>query len=241
MDDASLRASDADREEAVAALREHLLAGRLTLEEFSQRVEAALGAKFGKELTQVQEDLPQAVLRTASSRRKPARFTAAVLGHVARRGRFRLRRRAVAASAFADLDFDLRDATVDQQRTVVTVLAAFANVDVYVPEGVNVDVTGLTVLGHRRDCGRDTDRPDAPVVHVRVLGLAGTVDVWRVPPDMRASSYSDIFRTLENKRRELPGLERDASRASSATCRDVRASAELRSVPRMRSIRRSRS
>jgi hypothetical protein len=34
MDDASLRVSDADREQAVMVLREHLLAGRLTLEEF---------------------------------------------------------------------------------------------------------------------------------------------------------------------------------------------------------------
>jgi hypothetical protein len=44
MDDSSMRVSDADRDEAVAVLREHLLAGRLTLEEFSERVEAALQA-----------------------------------------------------------------------------------------------------------------------------------------------------------------------------------------------------
>jgi len=38
MDDASLRVSDADRDRAVVALREHLLAGRLTLEKFSERI-----------------------------------------------------------------------------------------------------------------------------------------------------------------------------------------------------------
>jgi hypothetical protein len=86
----------------------------------------------------------------------------------------------------------------------VTVLAAFANVDIYVPEGVNVDVSGLTILGHRRDWGRDTERPAAPVIHVRVVGVAGTVDVWRVPHDMHASSYSDIFRALEGRHRQLP-------------------------------------
>ena len=42
MDDASLRVSDADRDRAVIMLREHLLAGRLTLEEFSERVDAVL-------------------------------------------------------------------------------------------------------------------------------------------------------------------------------------------------------
>jgi Domain of unknown function (DUF1707)/Cell wall-active antibiotics response 4TMS YvqF len=203
MDDPSLRVSDADREQAVAALREHLLAGRLTLAEFSDRVEAALTARVGGELARVQEDLPT-VDPAAGSRRKPARFTAALFGRAVRRGRLRLRGRAVAASVFGDLDFDLREATIDHRETAVTVLAAFGNADVYVPEGVNVDVGGITVFGHHRDWGRDAGRPDAPTVHVRVLGLAGTVDVWRVPHDMQGSSYSAIFRQLEDRRRELP-------------------------------------
>jgi hypothetical protein len=204
MDGASLRVSDADREQAVIVLREHLLAGRLTLEEFSERVEAALRARSGGELARIGEDLPEIFVEAAGSRRKPARFTAALLGHVTRRGRLRLRRWAVATSAFGDLDFDLREATIDRRQTAVTVLAAFGNVDVYVPEGVNVDVGGITVFGHRRDWGRDVGRPDAPVVHVRVLGFAGTIDIWRVPHDMRGSSYSDIFHQLEDRRRQLP-------------------------------------
>jgi len=204
MDDGSLRVSDADREQAVILLREHLLAGRLTLEEFSERVEAALRARSGGELARVGEDLPAVFLEAAGSRRKPARFTVALLGHVTRRGRLRLRRWAVATSAFGDLDFDLREATMERRQTAVTVLAAFGNVDVYVPEGVNVDVGGITLFGHRRDWGRDADRPDAPTVHVRVLGFAGTIDVWRVPHDMHGSSYSDIFHQLEDRQGQLP-------------------------------------
>ena len=115
-----------------------------TLEEFCERVDAALRARVTGELARLQDDLPEALTGTGgASRRRPARFTAALLGHVVRRGQFRLRRRAFAASAFGDLDFDLRDATMDKGRAAVTVLAAFGNVDVYVPEGVNVDVGGL--------------------------------------------------------------------------------------------------
>lgn len=204
MDDASLRVSDADREQAVIVLREHLLAGRLTLEEFSERVEAALQARSGGELARTREELPEIFPAAAGSGRKPARFTSALLGHVTRRGRLRLRGRTVAASAFGDLDFDLRDATTDRRQIEMTVLVAFGNVDVYVPEGMNVDVGGLTLFGHRRDWGADAGLPDAPVVHVCVLGFAGTVDVWRVPHDMRQSSYRDIFRELEDRRGELP-------------------------------------
>lgn len=204
MDDSSLRASDADREEAIAALREHLLAGRLTLEEFSGRVETALQARFGTELARVQHDLPVLPLEPGGSRRKPARLTAALLGHVVRRGRLRLRGWAVAASAFGDLDLDLRDATIDKRRTRVTVLEAFGNVDVYVPEGVNVEVSGLTVFGRRRDWGPDADRPDAPTVRIRVAGFVATIDVWRVPHDLHGASYDDIIGRLQNRRRELP-------------------------------------
>src|SRR5581483_1713733 len=113
MDDASLRASDADRERAVATLREHLLAGRLTLEEFTERVGAALRARVTGDLARLQDDLPAVYAPTAGSCRKPVRFAAALFGHVARRGRLRLRRRVVALSACADLDFDLRAASID--------------------------------------------------------------------------------------------------------------------------------
>jgi hypothetical protein len=204
MDDASIRVSDAEREQAVVVLREHLLAGRLTLDEFSERVEAALQARVSGELARVQEDLPAVSSTGSRPGRKPARFTAALLGHVARRGGFRLSRWTLAASALGDLDLDLREATIDEPETSVTVLVAFGNADIYVPEGVGVDVSGMTIFGHRREWGRDTGRPDAPAVRVRVLGCFGTVDVWRVPHDMRGS-YSDIFRQLEKRQRQLPG------------------------------------
>jgi Domain of unknown function (DUF1707)/Cell wall-active antibiotics response 4TMS YvqF len=207
MDDPSLRVSDADREQVVVTLREHLLAGRLTLEEFSERVEAALRAQVGGDLAHIQADLPRTFRERTDSHRKRARFSTALLGHVVRRGRLRLPGWTVATSAFGDLDFDLRDATIDKQRTAVTVLAAFGNVDVYVPEGVNVDVGGLAVFGHRREWGDDTGRPDAPTVHVRVLGFAGTVDIWRVPHDLRGGSFRDIIRQLHPRRGERDQAE----------------------------------
>jgi Domain of unknown function (DUF1707)/Cell wall-active antibiotics response 4TMS YvqF len=207
MDDSSIRVSDADRERAVSALREHLLAGRLTLEEFTERVGAALQARVRAELARIRQDLPDLAASPADLAgpvRRPARVTAALCGHVSRRGQFRLAAKSVAASACGDLDLDLRDAIISQRRTRVTVIALAGNVDVYVPEGVNVDVTGLTVLGHRRDWGNSTGGPEAPTVTLRVIGVAGTVDVWRVPPELRGSTYSDIIRHLEGRARQLP-------------------------------------
>jgi hypothetical protein len=75
----------------------------------------------------------------------------------------------------------------------------------FAPEGIKVEVSEVTVFGHRREWGRDADRPDAPVIHVQALGFAGTIGVWRMPQDMRDASYSDIFRQLEDRQRQLPG------------------------------------
>jgi hypothetical protein len=56
--DPRIRASDADRDRTAALLREHLAAGRLTAEEFSERLDAAYAAKTLGELDQLLADLP---------------------------------------------------------------------------------------------------------------------------------------------------------------------------------------
>jgi hypothetical protein len=203
MDDPSMRVSDADREEAVIALREHLVAGRLTLEEFSERVEAALRASVSGELAQAQQDLPAASSEAGLARRKPTRLTTAVFSHVARRGRLRLRRWTFGATAFGDLDFDLRDAVMDQPRSAVNLLLVFGNVDVYVSEHVNVEVSGITIFGHLRNRGQDVAAADAPTIRVRAVGCFATVDVWRVPHDAQGT-YGDIIRQTKQRERQLP-------------------------------------
>ena len=79
------------------------------------------------------------------------------------------------------------------------------NIDVYVPEGVNVDVTGLTLFGHRRDWGNDATAHDAPTITVRAAGVFGTIDIWRVPAAMHDATRRDVIRHLEGKPpRQLP-------------------------------------
>jgi hypothetical protein len=56
--DPRLRAADADRDRAAALLREHHAAGRLTAEEFRERLDRAYQAKTMGELDQLLADLP---------------------------------------------------------------------------------------------------------------------------------------------------------------------------------------
>lgn len=56
--DPTIRASDADRDRAAALLREHHAAGRLTAEEFSERLDSAFAAKTVGEIDGLLRDLP---------------------------------------------------------------------------------------------------------------------------------------------------------------------------------------
>jgi hypothetical protein len=66
---ADMRASDADRERALVALRAHGADGRLSPEELEQRVEAALKARTHGELRALFSDLPSEPRRVARERR----------------------------------------------------------------------------------------------------------------------------------------------------------------------------
>ena len=58
-----VRAGDADRDAAAAALGEHFAQGRLTLDELNARLDATLTATTHGELSQANRDLPDAPAR----------------------------------------------------------------------------------------------------------------------------------------------------------------------------------
>jgi Domain of unknown function (DUF1707) len=71
-DTSSLRVADSDRDELAGELREHVVAGTLTPEEFEERVERAYKASTRGELDALKADLPMspaAVERSLQARR----------------------------------------------------------------------------------------------------------------------------------------------------------------------------
>jgi hypothetical protein len=65
-----VRASDAEREEIISALRTHAGDGRLDVEELDQRIEAAYSAKTRRELVALTKDLPRAPRAPRDERRE---------------------------------------------------------------------------------------------------------------------------------------------------------------------------
>jgi hypothetical protein len=60
-----IRIGDAEREAAATSLREHYAAGRLTMEEFQERLDATFAAKTNLDLAKITADLPYSSTYTA--------------------------------------------------------------------------------------------------------------------------------------------------------------------------------
>ncbi|MDQ1461301.1 MAG: hypothetical protein QOI08_2785, partial [Actinomycetota bacterium] len=177
----ALRASDADRERTVALLREHAAVGRLTLEEFTERMSTAYLARTHDELAALARDLPAVPQAHAASRRRPTRFLLALLGSSTREGRIRVPRRIGCLMGFGNIDLDLRQATLETDVTTIVAFGAFGAIDVYVPEGVEVDLHGFALGGHRQVRGNDPlPVAGTPLVRVFVFSVFAGVDIWRV-------------------------------------------------------------
>lgn len=198
------RASDAERDQTLSVLREHAAAGRLTLEEFSERTERVYAARTTGELELLGADLPATPEERA--RPRPKRLTLAVLGNTQRTGRWRLPRFSTGLVLLGDADLDLRQAELEGGVASITVWVLFGNVDLYVPEGVEVDLGGVSIFGHRREWGRDVPPlPGTPLVRIRIFSLFGTADLWRVPAAWIGRSFGQVIKALRRDAEpELP-------------------------------------
>jgi Domain of unknown function (DUF1707) len=72
MSDGGIRVSDAEREWASAALREHFAAGRLDEEELAERLDAVYAARTREQLSAVRGDLPELPLSVRERREELA-------------------------------------------------------------------------------------------------------------------------------------------------------------------------
>lgn len=170
-------ASDAERERACTILREASVDGRLTLDEFSQRIGRALAARTRDQLAEVTRDLP-AVLPPSAVRRLPVRWSVALLGGVERRGFWRVGELSWAIAFMGGCNLDLRGAAISAPVTTINAISVMGGVDVIVPPGVEVELEGVAVMGSKTlKLSGPPPGPGAPVVRVNAFALMGSVTV----------------------------------------------------------------
>ncbi len=178
-----VRVSDAEREAVVARLNQATGEGRLTLEEFSDRVTAALAARTQGDLDVLVDDLPAAYRAPSAAVALPAGLATRVsqvipVGAVKRGGRFRLDRDMELGAVVGSVKLDLRQAEMAASVVHLHVRTVLGSVKIWVPHAISVEVSGQTVVGSRT-VAEEAPRPGAPLLRLRVDTVVGSVKIYR--------------------------------------------------------------
>jgi Domain of unknown function (DUF1707)/Cell wall-active antibiotics response 4TMS YvqF len=175
-DHSPVRASDAERDRTVEALAAATAQGRLSLEEYSQRSEAALTARTLGDLAGLTVDLPSQP--PGDPGQAPEKITA-VLGNESRKGPWVVPSHLTVRSVLGDCHLEMQQAIIHQRVTTIDATVRFGTVTVFVPDGVDVRMTGRAVLGAKSSELRGEPQPGAPVIVVRCDVVCGSVTVRR--------------------------------------------------------------
>jgi hypothetical protein len=207
--DASLRVSDAERDQTLRTLGEHAAVGRLTLDELEERSSRALAAKTRGELATLTGDLPREAGQdhpAPTLAKKPVRWMVAIMSGSHRRGRFRAVGSINAIAIMGGDEIDLREAEIEGGELTLNLVAVMGGANIYIPDTVELDVGGFSLMGGNTEVGSERPpRPGAPVIRLRAWNLMGGATIFRVPPQARGLGLKEARRLAKAAGRgELP-------------------------------------
>jgi class 3 adenylate cyclase len=176
----TIRISDDDRQRMVEVLRSHCTDGRLTLDEFSDRVGLVFEAKTRADLELVSADLPtasQPIARVSTgSKRKPVGSAVAIFSGHRQTGVWRPNETIGAFALMGSVDLDLRHAEIEHPVIQINATSIMGSVEVIVPEGVDVELTGFNLMGSKESrVDEGPRRPGAPLIRVNACVIMGSV------------------------------------------------------------------
>lgn len=170
----ALRVSDAERELAVKTLGEHHAVGRLTYEEFVERMDSAYEARTHEELGLLTADLPEP--RAAQAPPQKRRWLVSVMGGN-ERAEDVARDETVILDVMGGSDLDLRGASFPAGEATVTAIAVMGGSTIWVPEGARVELSGFALMGGNSNRVPKAAAASGPLIRVKAWSLMGGVDV----------------------------------------------------------------
>ena len=179
----ALRVGDQDRDAVASLLQASFAEGRLSDEEFDTRTRAALTARTSDDLDRLHADLPRpsaAPAAPGSGGPAPGRLALAYKGPVRRAGRWRVPERFSTVVYKGTGALDLRAAELPGPHTMIRAVAYKSRIDIWVPPGMRVELTGWAEPGLSPDEWERMLPPDAPVLHVRVA-YKGAIEISTRP------------------------------------------------------------
>ena len=181
--EAGIRASDAERDATVERLSAATGDGRLTLEEFSQRMERATAARTRADLDRLVADLPADAAAPGSAvtsgTSAPPSWHISPVGGLRINGPWRMDRHVIVVSIVGGARLDISEAQLAAPEVTLTKVSLVGGARVTVPPGVRVEVSGFRLIGGTRVEGGPEPGPGAPAVNIRAFSLVGGVRIYR--------------------------------------------------------------
>ena len=109
----------------------------------------------------------------------------AVLGNESRKGPWVVPEHLTVRSVLGDCHLEMQEAVIGQRVTTIDATVWFGSVTIYVPDGIDVRMSGRAVLGAKSSQLQGEPRPGAPVIVVRCDVLCGAITVRRPDCMMR--------------------------------------------------------
>ena len=180
---AGVRASDAERDATVERLSEATGEGRLTLEEFSQRMEQATTARTRAELDRLVTDLPAGAepsgrAVSVGTHSGPSWHVTPV-GGLNVFGPWRMGRHVIVLSLVGGARLDLSQAELAAPDVTLTKVSLVGGVRARIPRGIRVDASGMSLIGGTQVEGAPDPGPGAPTIHIRAYSVVGGIRIRR--------------------------------------------------------------
>lgn len=203
-----MRASDAERERIAEVLRDAVAEGRLDMEEFEERLDAAYKARTHAQLEPLVRDLPVTGAVTGAGpgaavavpEPRPgdamgladrngwagriggaptSRMAVAIMGGFGRKGTWTAPRNFTAFTLMGGGEIDLREARFEDREIVIRCFAFMGGIEVIVPPDLETHVSGIGIMGGFDHRGSADGDPTGPRVTITGLAMFGGVSVER--------------------------------------------------------------
>lgn len=172
------RVSKQDVDDTINQLQVAYEQGRLDDKELGERMSLALSAKTHGDLLAITKDIaPSGKLAKEQPSSSLSSRTMALLGGIEKRGTFLVPKHHRIYAIMGGCVLDLREAQLESRETHLYVAAIMGGIEIFIKEGIRVELHGLPILGGFSEKSSRNLPLDAPVIHVHGVAICGGVDI----------------------------------------------------------------
>ena len=199
--------SDADRGRFADVIGNAFAEGRLTRDEYEERLSTTMSARTVADLVPVLEGLPPAQSAAAlaplvgmgavvpaaanagdvaqrnwlppSGATPSSSSVVAIFGGASRKGEWVVPEQLTTFAMFGGVELDLSTASFAQSTSEINAIAVFGGVEITVPDGLTVHVEGIGIFGGFDQKAEGPGEPGAPSLVIKGAALFGGVEVKR--------------------------------------------------------------